>query len=189
MNFTHTANPVAVMARVILGVEPITEGAMLALDDTTNYFANHGMLARYTPVPGDYLVTQDDGYQYVNPKEVFERKYSSVDALPAADYPPPKPEPGAHMCFSGALLHLKGGAKIARAGWNGKGMWVAMGSAHPGLEAGKFWNEHARQHAIDSGGSCPVQAYILMKTAQGDIQMGWAPTQSDTLAEDWLVLE
>lgn len=186
MDFTHIANPVAVVARTILAVSPITEGAMLALDDTTNYFASHAMLSRHTPVPGDYLVTQDDGYQYVNPKDVFERKYASVDCL-AKDNP--ETTPGTLMCFSGALLHLRGGAKIARAGWNGKGMWVAMGAAHPGLEAAKFWNPHARQHAIDVGGTCPVQAYILMKTAQDDIQMGWAPTQSDVLAEDWLIVE
>jgi hypothetical protein len=33
------------------------------------------MCARYTPVIGDYYVVQSDGYAYVNPKEVFERKY------------------------------------------------------------------------------------------------------------------
>lgn len=186
MKFTHTANPVAVTARAILGVSTITEGLMLALDDATSFFASNAMLSRYTPVAGDYLVTQDDGYQYVNPKAVFERKYAAIDALP--DTLPPI-DYSIKMCFSGALLHLKGGARIARAGWNGKGMWVAMGAAHPGLEAEKFWNEHARMHAIENGGTCPVQAYILMKTAQGDIQMGWAPTQSDVLAEDWLVLE
>jgi hypothetical protein len=186
MNFTHRANPVAVTANVILGINPITEGVMLALDDTRQYFAGHEMLARYTPTIGDYLVTQDDGYQYVNPKAVFERKYAAITPADSAN---PPPVSGLEMCFSGALLHLKGGARIARAGWNGKGMWVAMGSAHPGLPAVSFWNEHARQHAVDQGGTCPVQAYILMKTAQGDIQMGWAPTMSDVLAEDWLVLE
>lgn len=188
MKFTHIANPVAVTARIIMGVTAITEGAMLALEDTSSYFASNAMLSRYTPVAGDYLVTQDDGYEYVNPKAVFERKYSPALPLPDDEFQQPAITPGVKMCFSGALLHLKGGARIARDGWNGKGMWVAMGAAHPGLEAEKFWNDHARMHAIESGGTCPVQAYILMKTAQGDIQMGWSPTQSDTLAEDWLVL-
>lgn len=36
------------------------------------------MLARMTPVPGDYYVKQDDGYVYLNPKEKFEHKYSPV---------------------------------------------------------------------------------------------------------------
>lgn len=37
--------------------------------------ASAGMLARYTPLVGDYLVRQEDGYEYLNPKAVFERKY------------------------------------------------------------------------------------------------------------------
>lgn len=36
------------------------------------------MLARMTPVPGDYYVIQEDGYAYLNPKAVFERKYSPL---------------------------------------------------------------------------------------------------------------
>ena len=38
------------------------------------------MIARYVPKTGDYLVTQEDGYIYVNPREVFERKYSQAGA-------------------------------------------------------------------------------------------------------------
>lgn len=33
------------------------------------------MMARYTPVVGDYWVVQEDGYIYLNPRDVFERKY------------------------------------------------------------------------------------------------------------------
>jgi hypothetical protein len=31
------------------------------------------------PKSGDYLVRQEDGYEYLNPKEVFERKYSLAE--------------------------------------------------------------------------------------------------------------
>lgn len=34
-----------------------------------------GQIARMLPKAGDYVVTQADGYVYLNPKEVFERKY------------------------------------------------------------------------------------------------------------------
>lgn len=179
MKFTHTANPVAVTARTILGVQSITEGAMLALDDTTNHFANHAMLARYTPVPGDYLVTQDDGYQYVNPKDVFERKYAPIDALP--DSLPPVAQ-DARMCFSGALLHLKGGACIARAGWNGKGMFVYMvpANSYPAQTGA------AKAHFGD-GALVPYNAYLALVGADGTVST-WAPSVGDTLADDWLVL-
>ena len=33
------------------------------------------MTARMTPKIGDYYVVQDDGYVYLNPAHVFERKY------------------------------------------------------------------------------------------------------------------
>lgn len=42
----------------------------------TGYLASPEMTARYWPKVGDYLVRQADGYEYLNPKEVFERKYS-----------------------------------------------------------------------------------------------------------------
>lgn len=35
----------------------------------------HAMISRYTPVVGDYYIVQEDGYAYINPKDVFEYKY------------------------------------------------------------------------------------------------------------------
>ena len=88
MSNTHIANPVTVNATRILEVTDITDRTegkdqsspelMLRLEDGRNYSAGSGMTARYVPVPGDYLVTQEDGYQYLNPKDVFERKYSVI---------------------------------------------------------------------------------------------------------------
>jgi len=180
MKFTHIANPVAISARIILGVSTITEGAMLALEDTTNHFANHAMLARYTPVAGDYLVTQADGYEYVNPKDVFERKYHPIDALP--DGAPPAPEPGALMCFSGALLHLKGGAKIARAGWHGKGLFVYLvpANAYPAQTG-------AAKSFYGDGAVVPYNAYMALKGADNTVST-WAPSVGDTLADDWQIV-
>lgn len=83
MHFTHVANPVRVCAIVITklsappsGHEP---GAVASLADGSTAFIDAGMLARYTPVEGDYFVTQQDGYAYVNPKDVFERKYRALE--------------------------------------------------------------------------------------------------------------
>jgi hypothetical protein len=36
------------------------------------------MLSRMKPKPADYYVVQSDGYIYLNPKEVFERKYTKA---------------------------------------------------------------------------------------------------------------
>ena len=77
------ANPVEVEASVITHVYPpdLGGGQDLVIDGTM-FHADAGMLARYRPGVGDYLVTQSDGYRYVNPKAVFERKYSPIGAVP-----------------------------------------------------------------------------------------------------------
>jgi hypothetical protein len=82
MEFTHVANPVRVRANAIKRVEkhmaaPV--GCLVAiLDGAEDVLLTPEMLARITPVSGDYLVTQEDGYVYINPKDVFERKYSPL---------------------------------------------------------------------------------------------------------------
>jgi hypothetical protein len=83
MEFTHIANPVRVVAKVIDVVDHRCDGTGvidLTLEDETHFVLIGSMSARYTPAIGDYLVTQEDGYQYVNPKAVFERKYRPLEA-------------------------------------------------------------------------------------------------------------
>jgi hypothetical protein len=75
----YVAKPVEVEAFPILEVGPaLTLGRRLVLSTGEIVQADSGMLARYIPEPGDFWVTQSDGYQYVNPKAVFERKYWAV---------------------------------------------------------------------------------------------------------------
>jgi hypothetical protein len=81
MKITHVANPVRVHARQVTAVDPAPDGsAHLTLADGGTATATPEMLARITPEAGDYLVEQLDGYLYLNPKDVFERKYSPVEA-------------------------------------------------------------------------------------------------------------
>lgn len=77
MKFTHQANPVLVNARTIQAQRSFNL-IQFVLSDGEIYTPKEGMLSRYTPQVGDYLVTQEDGYEYFNPKEVFERKYSII---------------------------------------------------------------------------------------------------------------
>lgn len=91
--------------------------------------------------------------------------------------------------FSEALEAMKHGKRAARAGWNGKDMWICKGEGNPALEAEKFWNVHTRTFAENNGGSAPVLPYMIMKTANGEILMGWLASQTDMLADDWQILE
>ena len=72
------ANPVKVRAFKITHVgDPAANGScLITIENKTTRLADAGMLARMIPVVGDYWVIQSDGYEYVNPREVFERKYS-----------------------------------------------------------------------------------------------------------------
>lgn len=80
-----------------------------------------------------------------------------------------------HITFGAALERLKDGAKVARAGWNGKGMWLTL--IHPG-----------NAMYTKGGGAYPMQPCIGMKTATGDMQPGWLASQADMLAADWIDL-
>lgn len=92
------------------------------------------------------------------------------------------------MNFGLALDHLKAGGKVSRGSWNGKGMWVAYSPGTCALPAEKFWAGANREYAEANGGFANVQPCLTMKNAQGDIQMGWAPTQSDMLSDDWCLV-
>lgn len=80
------------------------------------------------------------------------------------------------------------GLRVQRAGWNGKGMWICMGEGHPKLPADAFWNKHTKAFAEQNGGHAEVLPYLIMKTADNKILMGWLASQTDMLAEDWQVV-
>lgn len=91
--------------------------------------------------------------------------------------------------FSDALDLLKKGAKIARLGWNGKGMWLVLvpGSYVP-LNPG---TPYANALNTESGAQSHVtiKAHIDMRTATGEMQPGWLASQADMLADDWVIVE
>jgi len=172
---TYRANPVTVQAHHINGVGPKdAEGnTPLMLANGEQVTATPEMTARYTPEPGDMWVIQEDGYIYINPRAVFERKYS-----PAYE----------SLSFGDAIYLLRRGARVARRGWNGRDMWLSYSPGTPGLPADKFWSPHNRDFAIANGGRADVLPCITMRTADGKILMGWLASQTDMLACDWVVV-
>lgn len=91
--------------------------------------------------------------------------------------------------FGDAIRALKAGHRVARAGWNGKGMWLSLScDGTREVPAENFWSPHNAEHARQSGGAATVLPSITMKTATGEILMGWLASQSDMLATDWVVL-
>ena len=89
--------------------------------------------------------------------------------------------------FEQALSFLKGGGRVSRAGWNGKGMWLTLS---PGghIEGSKFWAPNNREFALaQPDGHATVRPYITMKTVDNEI-VPWVASQTDLLADDWCVV-
>jgi hypothetical protein len=85
-----------------------------------------------------------------------------------------------------AVNAMQNGHKVRRAGWNGKGMWLAYSPHHEGLAADKFWSPANQEYARSQpDGVAKVLPCITMKTATGEILMGWLASQTDLLATDW----
>lgn len=85
--------------------------------------------------------------------------------------------------FSVALGMLKDGAKVQRAGWNGKGMFIFL---VPGSTF--VVNRQPMLSVFGEGTQVEYHAHIDMKTAQGDV-VPWLCSQTDMLAEDWCTVE
>lgn len=121
------------------------------------------------------------GYISWSPKAQFDAAY----------------RPTTGMSFGLAIEALKLGKRVARAGWNGKGMWLSL-SCGPGGDAAAgrreiafehFWSANNSEYARQNGGSAVVLPCITMETAPGEILMDWLASQTDMLADDWGVIE
>lgn len=114
-----------------------------------------------------YRVVYGDSYSSWSPKEAFEQAYRLTDA----------------MTFGGALVMLKAGKKVARAGWNGKGMFLFL------VNGSTFQVSRPPLLGIyPEGTTINYHAHVDMKTADGTI-VPWLCSQTDMLAEDWQVVE
>ena len=76
--------------------------------------------------------------------------------------------------FGDALAALKQGKRVAREGWNGKGMWLALQvpDEHGKMTLPYIYIEYPEGHPAYPKGS----------------RVPWLASQTDMLAEDWLIL-
>ncbi|BCD21017.1 DUF2829 domain-containing protein [Bacillus cereus] len=85
------------------------------------------------------------------------------------------------MTFGQAIVALVQGKNVAREGWNGKGMFLYLiegNKLSKGLGYG-FGEYEGEPTFVDT---------IAMKTAQNTIVVGWLASQTDMLANDWVIL-
>lgn len=113
-----------------------------------------------------YKVVYPDGYVSWSPPEAFEEAYRL----------------SGEMNFGHALEMLKRGHRVARAGWNGKGMFLFL------VPGSTFKVSRPPLLGIyPEGTEVNYHAHIDMKTADGQV-VPWLGSQTDALAEDWCVV-
>jgi len=147
----------------VVGAKPMSREAYNAyrgwkLPDNENG-ADEGYLVEYHDggTPNHPLHA---GYISWSPKEQFEKAY----------------RPTTGLTFGLAIDALKAGKRVARAGWNGKGMWLM----HVPVDlADKVAFQYAALNALP---------WVGMKTAD-DKFVPWLASQTDMLAEDWTLVE
>lgn len=138
----------------IINAEPMTRG------EYAKYSGRNSILTEKGESENDkgYKVTYEDGYVSWSPEKVFNEAYKK----------------SGEMNFGHALELIKRGEKVARKGWNGKGMFLFIATGK------EFESENF-------GDKLPeiINDVICMKTAQNTICIGWLASQTDMLAEDW----
>lgn len=126
--------------------------------------ADEGYLVEYLD-GGQANTDAYKGYVSWSPKSVFDKAYKPTNGL----------------TFGLAIEALKEGFKVARTGWNGKGMFlfVIQGS-----------NDIAKLHGYGFGELLNEPTFrdaIFMKTADNQL-VPWTASQTDMLATDWMVI-
>lgn len=152
----------------IVKATPMTRG---------EYDKHRGWIAPVDPNAADegYHIVYPDGYENWCPKAQFEEVSRPIDG----------------MTFGMAIDAMKHGRRVARKGWNGKGMWLCI----PLVDGPKeipvtgIWGKPNAEYAEQNGGKVTVVPYITMKAADGTIVMGWLASQTDMLSEDWCIVE
>ena len=143
----------------MIHARPMTRGAY-------NEYRGWTIPADENPEDDGYLIRYPDGYESWSPKAVFEEAYRETDG----------------MDFGLAIGAMKKGYRVARDGWNGKGMflyYVPAAAYPPSTEVAK---------EAFGGENVPYGAYVAMKTAQGNV-VPWLASQTDMLADDWYIVE
>lgn len=106
------------------------------------------------------------GYISWSPKKQFEDAY----------------RPANGMTFGLAIEALKKGLRVARTGWNGKGMWLSL------VAADGYALPNTNYVATpEFCGEPHLLPWIGMKTADNGF-VPWLASQTDVLAEDWAIV-
>lgn len=80
------------------------------------------------------------------------------------------------LTFGDAIHYMKNGSKMARPGWNGKGMFLYLVDCKLPEPNPKINCDYVE---------FDISRFIVMKTADNAL-IPWLASQTDMLAEDWM---
>lgn len=98
------------------------------------------------------------------------------------------------MNFGDALNALKLGNKVARDGWNGKGMFLVLAGGYTVPKDSLRPSSHINAEFLESRGLSEMEIlpHIDMWTVNFSGRQaylpGWIASQSDMLADDWIIV-
>ena len=96
------------------------------------------------------------------------------------------------LTFGQAVEAMKQGKKVARRGWNGKGMFLWL-KPQVNIQADWCKDEKLKSLVEGNGGEIlglgTVCMYTHDSTGRKAILTGWLASQSDMLYEDWCIVE
>ena len=144
-----------------------------------NHYRNWDIPENEDPSEQGYLVEYVDGG-----KPNDERHKGYISWSPACVFKDAY-RPNGSLTFGDALVALKQGKKVAREGWNGKGMWLILtpGRVVNNLEPNSFYEKCGFEAPVT------ITSHIDMKAADGSMVVGWLASQTDMLSEDWVIIE
>ena len=128
---------------------------------------------------GDYIIKGIKGEFYPCKPDIFEATYEDV-----SDEPESTQKTG--LNFGQALDRLKQGFKVARSGWNGKGMFIVYQKGYPqgipcNVQTAKAWG-------MNEGDLFKCEPYLQMRMATGSHFM-YTPNTLDVLSDDWEIVD
>lgn len=101
-------------------------------------------------------------------------------------------EEGYSSCIGGAIAAMKDGKRVTRKGWNGKDLFVFMQvPATIGIDIipkMQSLPQSVKDAFVARGQSIHYSNQFALVKPDNTIN-GWAPSASDTLADDWIVLD
>jgi hypothetical protein len=132
-----------------------------------------GFLVEYVD-GGDSNHPDHKGYISWSPEEVFHNAYKV----------------SGEMSFGMAIEAAKRGYKIARSGWNGKGMWVIYNPGSNGETHSMFDGSVYKKHGVDECEILPhFDMYTVNSSGRRAMLPGWLASQSDIDANDWMIVK